>query len=187
MTDMIQIDRTKLIDSFAQFIASAEPATTDGMIDVQTIAHLAEKGRELAADGAFRNKTTYSETLTRLERDGYSEADIIAIAEIGLQIGRAVNAAFMNAAGVYSGTAKLLRAFEKQDEAANDEREAIEAGVELPYYGDEEINQIMAEDGMVWDELLNEYVPADLKERPANPVGVAAAIERVAQKYALTH
>lgn len=183
MSNMIQIDRGQLVDAFAQFLAAAEPATpSEGMIDVRIITGLAEMGRELAADGAFRNKTAYSETLARLERAGYSEAQVIAISEIGLQIGRAVNAAFMNAAGVYSGTAKLLRAFEKQDETANDE-DAI--GMDVPMMSDDQIDNHMQADGLVWDDLLNEYVPADLKDRPADPSGVAEAMDRVAQKYAL--
>lgn len=186
MTDMIQIDRTQIIDAFAQFLASADSVTpSEGMLDVQAISNLAEKGRELAAAGAFRNKTIYAETLERLARGGYSQAEIFAISEIGLQVGRAVNAAFMNAAGVYSSTAKLLRAFEREGQSANDEREAIDAGVEVPHYGDEEINQIMAEDGLIWDDLLGEYVPADLKDRPADPTGVSAAIERTSRRFGL--
>lgn len=161
MTDMIQIDREKLVDAFAKAIAEAEPAVSaTGMIDVRSIAGLAEKGRELAAAGAFRNKTIYSETVDRLDREGYSEAEVVAISEIGLQIGRAVNAAFMNAAGVYSGTAKLLRAFEKESEAAAEEQPAIQSDVEMPPHDDVAIGEIMDDSGLVWNEPAGEYMHA---------------------------
>lgn len=162
MTDIIKIDRDELVDAFAQFLAGVEPTSPGAeMIDVRSITRLAEKGRELAAAGAFRNKTIYAETVGRLDREGYSEAEVIAISEIGLQVGRAVNAAFMNAAGVYSSTAKLLRAFEKENDTANEERLAAEVGVEVRPYADADIEEIMAENGSVWDEMIREYVPAD--------------------------
>lgn len=153
MTDMIQIDRERLVDAFAKAIAEAEPAVSAmGMIDVRSIAGLAEKGRELAAAGAFRNKTIYVETVDRLDREGYSEAEVVTISEIGLQIGRAVNAAFMNAAGVYSGTAKLLRAFEKESEPVTEEQPVIQSDVEMPHYTSGHVDEDMAETDLVWDE-----------------------------------
>lgn len=166
MTEIIKIDRDKLVDAFAQFLAEVEPVPPGAdVIDVRSITRLAEKGRELAAAGAFRNKTIYSETVERLDREGYTEAEVIAISEIGLQVGRAVNAAFMNAAGVYSGTAKLLRAFEKEIEGAS-EQTAIQPDVAVPPYDDVAVDEIMAHSGLVWDELIGEYAPDDLKGRP---------------------
>lgn len=166
MTEVIKIDRDKLVDAFAQFLAEVEPVPPGAdVIDVRSITRLAEKGRELAAAGAFRNKTIYSETVERLDREGYTEAEVIAISEIGLQVGRAVNAAFMNAAGVYSGTAKLLRAFEKEIEGAS-EQTAIQPDVAVPPYDDVAVDEIMADSGLVWDELIGEYAPDDLKGRP---------------------
>jgi len=185
---MIQIDRTKLVDAFAQFLASADPVKpSEGTIDVQTITHLAEKGRELAAAGAFRNRTVYSETCDRLGREGYSEADIVVISEIALQVGRAVNAAFMNAAGVYSSTAKLLRAFEKEAETANADEDG--AGIEVPQYTDEDINQIMADDGFYWDEESKSYIDSDYRHMDPQSLhpNVVDALDRVTKKYALAN
>ncbi|SFI59553.1 hypothetical protein [Aerobium aerolatum] len=190
MTDMIQIDRTKIVDAFAQFLASADPAKpAEEMLDIQTITQLAEKGRELAAAGAFRNRTIYSETCERLMREGYSQAEMVAISEIGLQVGRAVNAAFMNAAGVYSSTAKLLRAFEKDAEAANDEREAIEAGDEVPVMSDDDIDANMQAEGFYWDEESKGYIDADYRHMDPQSLhpNVVDALDRVTKKYDLAH
>ncbi|TAA63116.1 hypothetical protein [Shinella sp. JR1-6] len=187
MTNMIQIDREKLVDAFARAIAEAEPAVSAmGMIDVRSIAGLAEKGRELAAAGAFRNKTIYSETVDRLDREGYSEAEVVTISEIGLQIGRAVNAAFMNAAGVYSSTAKLLRAFEKESEAVTEEHEALDVDVE-PLIRDAENEANMKCEGFYWDDQSQSYVDIDCGRGGAEDLhpDVAAAIDRVTAKHKL--
>lgn len=187
MTNMIQIDREKLVDAFAKAIAEAEPAASvTGMIDVRSIAGLAEKGRELAAAGAFRNKTIYSETVDRLDREGYSEAEVVTISEIGLQIGRAVNAAFMNAAGVYSSTAKLLRAFEKESEIATEEHEALEVDLE-PLIRDDENDANMEAEGFYWDDQSQSYIDIDCGSNGAEDLhpDVAAAIDRVTAKHKL--
>ena len=187
MTNVIQIDREKLVDAFARAIAEAEPAVSaTGMIDIRSIAGLAEKGRELAAAGAFRNKTIYSQTVERLDRQGYSQAEVVAISEIGLQIGRAVNAAFMNAAGVYSSTAKLLRAFEKESEAATEEHEALEVDLE-PLIRDAENDANMKGEGFYWDDQSQSYVDIDCGHGGAEDLhpDVAAAIDRVTAKHKL--
>lgn len=145
MTNMIQIDRGQLVDAFAQFLAAAEPAIAGkDQIDVRTMPHLAGKARELVAAGAFRNKTIYGETQERLLREGYSEAQMMAISEMGLQMGRAVNSAFMNAAGVYSSTAKLFKAFETNEEAAYEED--IPDELMAPPLSDEDIGVILEEE-----------------------------------------
>lgn len=187
LTDMIQIDREKLVEAFAKVIAEAEPAAPAlGMIDVRSITSLAEKGRELAAAGAFRNKTIYSETVARLDREGYSEAEVIAISEFALQVGRAVNAAFMNAAGVHSSTAKLLRAFEKESETDAAEDEALEANLDTSM-SDAEINSNMEAEGFYWDEQSRTYIDIDCGRSGAEDLhpDVAAAVDRVSTKHKL--
>jgi len=188
LADMIQIDRDKLVDAFAQFLADAEPAVSGvGMVDVRSIARLAETGRELAAAGAFRNKAIYSQTVERLDREGYSEAEVVAISEIGLQVGRAVNAAFMNAAGVYSGTAKLLRAFEKESEAATEEHELREASLEPLAFDDTNVDTHMESEGFYWDDQSGSYIDiayASGGTADLHP-DVADAVDRVAVKHKL--
>jgi len=186
LTDMIQIDREKLVEAFAKAIAEAEPAVSaPGMIDVRSITSLAEKGRELAAAGAFRNKTIYSETVERLEREGYSEEEVIAISEIALQVGRAVNAAFMNAAGVYSGTAKLLRAFEKESETAAAD-EVLEVGLESSM-SDAEVRFNMEAEGFYWDDQSRSYIDIDCGRSESEDLhpDVATAVDRVSAKNKL--
>lgn len=188
MADMIQIDRDKLVDAFAQFLADAELAVPGvGMIDVRSIARLAEKGRELAAAGAFRNKTIYLETVARLEREGYDDAEVIVISEVGLQVGRAVNSAFMNAAGVYSSTAKLLRAFEKESEAATEEHELRETSLEPLAFEDTNVDANMESEGFYWDDQSGSYVDigyANGGTADLHP-DVADAVDRVAVKHKL--
>jgi len=94
---------------------------------------------------------------------------------------RAVNAAFMNASGVYSSTAKLFNVMRPKTVAANDDIDFDLEEHDLRAIGDDEIDEEMEADGLVWDDLLGEYVPFD----PADPTEVSATIERASRRFGL--
>ena len=92
----------------------------------------------------------------------------------------------MNAAGVYSGTAKLLRALEKQSETATEEQEALEADLE-PLSSDAEADANMQNEGFYWDDQSQSYIDGDYAHSGTIDLhpDVAAAIDRVSVKHKL--
>lgn len=185
MTDMIQIDRDQFVNTFAEFFATAAPASNEYQIDARKLPQLADVARALVADGSFRNKTELAASQDALAEQGFSDAEVLSITEIALQMGRAVNAAFMNASGVYSSTAKLFNVMRPKAVPANDDIDFDLDEHDLRAIGDDEIDEELEADGLIWDDLLGEYVPADLKDRPADPTGVSAAIERTSRRFGL--
>ncbi len=153
MTNMT-FNADRLIEGINAALVAAEVIDQKSIVSLSSIAMLADTARELVVDGAFRSKSAIVDTHSKLTENGMDRAEADIVVELGLQIGKAVNSALMNAAGVFSGTAKTFRSTRaciSVDDAGDFDDELLPLT-----FGDDEIDEDYADQGMIWNDAAKE-------------------------------